>query len=173
MNIHNMLLQAGVPGGIKHFHIEWTDGKLPSPWTWNGLCLAPDQGPDNMCFDSFSGNHKNLNIWSEWDLRHGTNNSAKNALKENGHWRQIVLWTSSENCVYGSTLSPPRLQQIQETCNELFQIADPPNDELYQHWLPYIIAANPQWGLTTTTPNVDQAGSVAQLGLAQFYWRTC
>ena len=66
-----------------------------------------------------------------------------------------VLMTAAGNCVYGSALSPPRLQQIQETVDEYFETFGP-SEELFQFWLPHLIPALKIQGLTLTTENCDQ-----------------
>ena len=55
-----------------------------------------------------------------------------------GGWAGQVLMTAAGNCVYGSTLSPPRLQQIQETVDEYFATQNK-SDSLFQFWLPHLI----------------------------------
>ena len=128
MQLNNFLIQMGIDEVLSHFLVRRNeDGSfVKDPFEWNGLTVAPDQGPDGMCLDGWAAYEKDLNYQSEWDPRHGSNNSSKHALKEEGEWRQVVLWVSSHNAAYGSTLSPSRQQQIQETMNELISIADPP-----------------------------------------------
>ena len=66
-----------------------------------------------------------------------------------------VLMTAAGNCVYGSALSPPRLQQIQETVDEYFVMFDE-TEELFQFWLPHLIGSLKIAGLTLTTEGCDK-----------------
>ena len=48
--------------------------------------------------------------------------------------------TVAQNCLHGSTLSPPRLQQIRDTVKEYFVTATV-SDEYFQFWLPFLVVS--------------------------------
>ena len=47
------------------------------------------------------------------------------------------LGAVAQNCMYGSTLSPPRLDQVRDAVREYFENATV-SDENFQFWLPYL-----------------------------------
>ena len=55
-------------------------------------------------------------------------------------WVQVLM-VSAQNCVYGSSLSPPRLAQIRDCCIEYFDHINPETDEYLQWWLPQLVTA--------------------------------
>ena len=69
----------------------------------------------------------------------------------------LVNMASAHNCVYGSTLSPPRLEQIQGCIDEYFSHATP-SDEYFQFHLPQLIRVL-NLGLTLGDEGVDQASN--------------
>ena len=53
-----------------------------------------------------------LNSSTDYDLSHLSHNASKDALKEAGLWTHECLMISCQNVAYGSTMSPPRLEQV-------------------------------------------------------------
>ena len=129
-------------------------GSLPSPWVWRSLNLSPDMGPDMVCLYHFLAYDKLLNINADFDLSHASQNSSKAALKSAKLWTRQVLMVVAANCVCGSTLSPPRLQQIRECVEEFFDTASP-SDPFFQYHLPYLVEQL-KLGIALTDLNVDQ-----------------
>lgn len=140
LSVNNMLEQCcGV--GLDHFvPKKGANGKLPSPFDWPHANLATDQGSDNICMDHFWGYQLQANVHTDWDTTHGAHNdTCKDALKQCGLWRHTLSMMSAMNAAYGSTMSPPRLQQIRDATVEYMQTADPTTDPWFQFWLPHII----------------------------------
>lgn len=138
MQIDNML-RGNADKCLADFHIApGPTGCLPDPFTWPSLNLSPDSGPDMVCLAHFLAYAKGLNINADFDLCHSSSNSAKNALKRSKLWTHQVLMSAAANCVYGSTLSPPRLQQIRECVEEFFETSTP-DDPYFQSYLPLLV----------------------------------
>ena len=135
MQLENML--KPFQRSLSDYTIPMEDGKPLSLFHWPSLSLCPDRGPDMICSSSFLQYGAKLNVSFDFDPSHDSKNVAKNALKQSGHYSFVVLVTAGMNCVYGSTLSPPRLQQIVETCQEYFEQATP-NDWWFQLWLLFL-----------------------------------
>lgn len=114
-------------------------GSLPDPYTWNRLALCPDKGPSNVAFYHYLAYHRKYNVHCDWDGLHDSNNSSKGALQEVGLWRREQLWVAANNFMYGSTLSPPRHQQVQELFDEMIETSDGTGDAWLQHWMPKIV----------------------------------
>jgi len=115
-----------------------TTGLLPDPYTWPSFALASDAGPDMVCTDHFLTYARSLNLDTVYDMCHGTKNCGKGTLKESGLWPFMVLMTAAGNCAYGSTLSPPRLQQVRESVSKYFSRRTP-SDALFQSFLPFLV----------------------------------
>lgn len=93
---------------------------------------------------------KDVNINADFDLCHSSSNSAKNALKQCKLWTHQVLMS-----VYGSTLGPPRLQQIRECVEEFFETATP-QDPYFQSCIPELVQQL-RLGVQVTDDGADQA----------------
>ena len=115
------------------------DGKpLLSPWRWPHFHWVPDMGPDMVSAKNFMKNKLKLNGDCDFDLSHGLQRSAQGALKAAGLWNFQVAMVAAQNCVYGSTLSPPRLAQVREAMQEHMDATPLSEDALLQLQLPYI-----------------------------------
>ena len=53
-----------------------------------------------------------------------------------GLYRWQILMCAAQNCVYGSTMSPPRLAQIRQACHDHFAAHSVDNDPLFQLYAP-------------------------------------
>ncbi len=53
-----------------------------------------------------------------------------------GLYRWQILMCAAQNCVYGSTMSPPRLAQIRQACHDHFAAHSVHNDPLFQLYAP-------------------------------------
>ena len=91
-----------------------------------------------VCEDHAYSYKFKLNAHRDYDLGHGTNASGRGALKAEGLWRHETLMASVQNIMYGSQMSPPRMEQIKDTVAEYFSYADE-TDEWFQLHLPNII----------------------------------
>ena len=140
VSMHNMLLQS-TGFGLDHYHIAKTAaGKLPDPFSWPHLNLSTDMGADNVAMDHYLAYQGHFNNHTDWDLSHGAHNDVcKDALKHTGLWRHMLSMLSAMNCAYGSTMSPPRLQQVRDAVSEYMTFANPATDAWFQLWLPHII----------------------------------
>jgi hypothetical protein len=136
MHVNNMLIHmAGKT--LKNYSTYHADGSLKDPFEWEHLNCSPDCGADMVCFDHYLAYEKELNVSSDPDLSHGCKNAGKNALQETNLWKHVVAMSSASNLAYGSTLSPPRLQQIRENAEEYF--GNPETDEWFQVALPHLV----------------------------------
>jgi hypothetical protein len=140
MTLHNMLLQS-TGKGLEQFAIPRSfQGKLPCPFTWSHLNLCPDQGPDNMCLDTFLAVKLGMNISCDWDGTHGAHNDGcKESLKQTGLWRHMLHMMTAMNTAYGSSMSPVRLDQIRQCATEYMDTVSPATDPWYQFWLPHMV----------------------------------
>lgn len=155
MQVDNML-RGSVGASLADFQIRpGADGEFADPFTWRSLNLALDMGADMVCMFHYLCYDKQLNLSADWDLAHSSSNAAKNALKGCKLWTHQVLMSAASNCVYGSTLSPPRLQQIRECVAEYFDTCTP-DDPYFQFYLPHLLEQL-RLGIAMTDPNVDQA----------------
>ena len=64
----------------------------------------------------------------------------------------MVLMASAINCVYGSALSPPRLQQVVECLDDYFQHADH-NEPFFQSFLPLLVQQLRSSDISVGSPN--------------------
>ncbi len=56
-------------------------------------------------------------------------------------YKFMVTMAAGQNMTHGSTMSPPRLQQLQEACKEYFSIFTCSTDPLFALWGPNIAKA--------------------------------
>ena len=83
-----------------------------------GLCPCVSA---NLVCEAHAYEYKfQINTNRDWDLAHASHNSSKQTLQKVGLWHHETLMMSCQNLMYGSTLSPPRLQQVTETLAEYF-----------------------------------------------------
>ena len=138
--LNNMLVQT-TKRGLARFKIPTSAaGGLPSPWTWPHLNLSTDMGPDCVAMAHYMMYEGQYNCHVDYDLSHGVHNDVcKDLLKQLGLWHHMLAMMGAMNCAYGSTMSPPRLQQVRDTVAEYMQLANPHTDAWFQHWLPFIL----------------------------------
>lgn len=140
--LNNMVRQYTGKTLLHYKIVKGKDGKYPDPFTWPSINLSPDMGPDEVCFDSWAVYCASLNSNADYDLCHGLKNAGKGTLKHCGQWPFVVLMTSAQNVVYGSLLSPARLQQIREAWESYFTTANK-DDEVFQFFLPMLVKQLP------------------------------
>ena len=68
-----------------------------------------------VCEDTFLTYGRKINVIHYYDVQHGHNATTKGAARDAGIWRFNTFMCGASNCVYGSTLSPPRLLQIRDS----------------------------------------------------------
>ena len=102
----------------------------------------------------------NLNITADWDLDHGVSNAGKQALKHSGLWPTCVIMAAANNCVYGSTLSPARLQAVRECVHDWFERVNPADNSIFLRLLPRIVKCFQRAGVVIekTDPDIVQVG---------------
>ena len=133
-----------------------------SPWDWKTLNLSTDMGPDMICLEHFLAYEKKVKLSVDNDVAHMTKNAGKCALKNTGLWPHQVTMTAAQNCVYGSTLSPARLQQISEAMNEYFEQHDH-TEPFFQMHLHRLVEQLDDLGVAITDANCAEV--VLKLGL--------
>ena len=85
---------------------------------------------------------------------------------------------AAQNCVYGSTLSPPRLQQIRECVEEYFEHCTP-SDPYFQFYLPQLVHALPYLGVSLSDEKCEKALLISKARLTTcklsmaITWATC
>lgn len=132
MQVEN-ILRGSVGASLSDFQVRpGPSGELADPFTWRSLNMALDMGADMVCMVHNLCYEKQVNLSADWDLARSSSNAAKNnALKACKIWAHQVLMPAASNCVYGSTLSPPRLHQIRECVEEYFGTCTP-DDPYFQ-----------------------------------------
>lgn len=115
------------------------DGSRQPPWSWLGLSIAADQGPDVKCAASFLLRKLGCNIDFTDDMSHGAWNDGRCAMKACALWKHELLCISCYNCVYGSLYSPPRLRQVRDAAEEYLTLNDHSSCPLFAHFLPFIV----------------------------------
>ena len=88
-------------------------------------------GPDMVCAFGFVSRKLGLNVNFTFDLSHSTQNVGKATIKAVGLYRHEIIYCCAQNVLYGSVLSPARVQQIQEICEEWFETGDPNTDPCF------------------------------------------
>ena len=119
------------------------DGIFPNPWLWKSLSLAPDRGPDMSCMYHFATYKKHMCMPVSWDLCHILKCSTSKVLKAAKLWGHAVLYSAASNCVYGSTLSPPRIQQVRESVQHCMDGCSAGEDEHFMSILPLLVEQMP------------------------------
>ena len=137
MKTNNMLrVSAGCT--FQKFKIEYNfETREPSPFTWPHCNFSSDVGPDMLCVDNYYGYEAKFNAHTDWDPGHTTHASSKNTLKAVGLWSHEVHMVTNQNVMYGSNLSPPRMEQIRN-CVEDYYEDNGPGDPWFQLHLPHI-----------------------------------
>ena len=152
MQLNNMLRKS-CDIGLSKFKFPETD-----PFEGYHLSLCPDMGADMVAMWHFLAYKCNLNITADWDLDHGASNAGKQALKHSGLWPTCVIMAAANNCVYGSTLSPARLQAVRECVQNWFESVNPADNSIFLRLLPRIVKCFQRAGVVIekTDPDVVQ-----------------
>ena len=165
LSVHNMLLQCTGAGLEKFVVVPRANGKYGDPFQWCHINLCTDQGADNIAAEHFLAYEGQVNCHFDHDLTHGAHNDiVKDVVKEVGLWRHVLSLMTAMNVAYGSTMSPPRLEQVRNTVSEHFKDHSC-EDPLFQVMLPHLVrqlgkgehiadedvAAN-MWGTIRTCP---------------------
>ena len=132
-------------GGVKRLSIYRCtvdeEGNLTpaNPFDWEHLHMVTDMDASNVCFSNAGNYLFSLKITVDYDPSHSGVCIGKGAMKDCGLWKHLVIVTSAQNCVHGSTLSPPRLQQIRECVQDHMRHSTPNTDEYFLQLLPDMI----------------------------------
>eukprot|EP00973_Karenia_brevis_P076318 10599623-Karenia_brevis.AAC.1 len=95
-----------------------------------------------ICTDHFLQYEKQCNVDFVYDLSHEGKNCSRTVLKKAGLWSHCIVMSAASNCVYGSTLSPPRLAQLRESVQS-WLLLNSWDCEIFQYYLPHIVRQNP------------------------------
>ena len=137
IQLNNMIVQASNRLSLSDFLIP--DMEAASPFSWPRLNLAPDQGPNCICMDSYLAYKRCANLNCDWDPSHGATADTNGTIKEVGLWREVLLYCSAVNCVHGSALSPPRLQQLREATIEYLTNMNVKSCAIFHDALPKVV----------------------------------
>ena len=134
------MLAQGSERRLWHYKIPIDENGvfLLCPYKWPFLNLSPDMGPDMVCMDHVLQYKLRLNINTDYDPSHQLHNQTRGGLRGCGLWLFFVLINCAQNCTYGSTFSPPRLQALMECFLEHMEHTTADNDHLYQMWEPWL-----------------------------------
>ena len=138
----NNLLRLHAKKDWTNYHIKCLDDgtyEPADPFTWEHFAAIIDADSCNVCTDHFLGYEKSMNITWDYDMSHIGKAAGRGAMKDTAMWKHQVLMVAGQNCVHGSTLSPPRMRQIQEMLTEYFNTADYRTDAIFQFYLPHLI----------------------------------
>ena len=138
VQLNNMIVQASNRLSLSDFLVVDMHGT--NPFLWPRLNLAPDQGPNCICLDSYLAYHRLANLNCDWDPSHGAAADTNGTIKEVGLWREQLLYCSAVNCVHGSPISPPRLQQLREATVEYLTNMDVKSCAIFHDALPKVVA---------------------------------
>lgn len=137
-HINNMIRGAQPKTLADYVVMPDATGAFPDPFSWPSLGIAPDRGADMVCTDHFLSYEMHVNLSCDYDPSHDAKCSGKGALHRAKLWSHAILMSAGHNCVYGSSLSPPRLAQIRECVEEYFETRNP-TDEFFQMFLPFLV----------------------------------
>ena len=152
MQLNNMLKKS-CNIGLSKFKFPLTD-----PFKGYHLSLSPDMGADMVAMWHFLAYKCNLNISADWDIDHGCSNAGKQALKHSGLWPTCVTLAAANNCVYGSTLSPARLQAVRECVHHWLDSVNVGEQSIFLSLLPRIVKGFQRAGvaISMTDPDIVQ-----------------
>ena len=131
------------------------DGSWPNPWLWPSVAISPDRGSDMSCLVHFGQYKKHLNLPVNWDWAHLCKTSTRKILKKMGLWSHAVSYAAAANCVYGSMLSPARMNQIRQSVQHVMETIHPTSDEHFMAALPFLVEQLPL-KVSMATPDVEK-----------------
>ena len=133
-------LKVSIGFSLKDTQVEKEELSAPTkPYDWFGLSGVIDKGSDGVSGSNYLGRMLQLNIITDYDPSHGAWRSCINAMTESGMSTVSFLALMCFNIGYGEWKDGTRWEQIRQSVIDTTRIADPANDEIFQHVLPGII----------------------------------